>query len=154
MPEFDEKQGTSRLRILLIDRMKPTEQHRNAAEMLRFIATGVAATAVQYLTYFVLLSLTSENIAFTIGFIVSFLFNFVMTTLFTFRVSFSWRRFVGFASSHAVNYLVQLTLFNLFLWIGVPAKWAPLPVYAVAVPISFLLVRLSMLGRRHRHKDK
>lgn len=133
--------------------MNLTERHGNMAQMARFVATGVVATVVQYVVYYVLLPLVSENIAFTIGFVVSFLCNFVMTTLFTFRVAFAWRRFLGFASSHAVNYLVQVSLFNLFLWLGVPPKWAPLPVYAVAVPVSFLLVRLSMLGRKRKSTD-
>jgi hypothetical protein len=35
-------------------------------------------------------------------------------------------------------------LFNIFLYLGLSPKTAPLPVYLIAVPISFLLVRFSM----------
>jgi len=67
-------------------------------------------------------------------------------------VGFAARRFLRFAASHAVNYAVQTVLLNFFLLIGVPAVWAPLPVYAVSVPISFVLVRLSMLGRGRKEQ--
>lgn len=105
---------------------------------------------VHYAVYYALLPVMTENAAFAIGFVVSFLCNFALTTLFTFHVGFALRRFLKFAASHAVNYAVQALLLNFFLMVGVPSVWAPLPVYAISVPISFVLVRLSMLGRKHK----
>lgn len=119
-------------------------------EIIRFGIVGTVAMIVHYGVYYALLPSMTENIAFAIGFVVSFLCNFALTTLFTFHVSFATRRFLKFAASHAVNYIIQALLLNLFLWLGVPSVWAPLPVYAVSVPINFVLVRLSMIGRGHK----
>jgi putative flippase GtrA len=49
-----------------------------------------------------------------------------------------------FTVSHGINYFVYIGLFNFFLWIGVPAELAPLPVYLIAVPVSFLLLRFAL----------
>ena len=43
--------------------------------------------------------------------------------------------------AHGLNFLLHLGLLQLFLWLGVPPQWAPLPVFAVAIPVNFLLVR-------------
>ena len=53
----------------------------------------------------------------------------------------SVKRGVGFALSHAVNYLLHIIILNLVLKIGVPENFAPLPVFCVVIPINFLLVR-------------
>lgn len=34
-----------------------------------------------------------------------------------------------------------MVLLAFMLWLGVPERWAPAPVYCVAVPINFLMVR-------------
>jgi putative flippase GtrA len=113
-------------------------------EFIRFGMVGTTAMIIHYGIYFVLLPLMDRNVAYTIGYFLSFLANFIMSSYFTFRVKPTTRRFIRFLSSHGVNYFVYLGLYNFFYWIGVPAELAPLPVYLIAVPISFLLVRLAL----------
>ena len=43
--------------------------------------------------------------------------------------------------AHIVNYLLHMALLNLFLFMGISKTWAPIPVFAIAIPINFLLVR-------------
>jgi len=45
------------------------------------------------------------------------------------------------AGAHGVNYLLHMVLLNLFIWIGVRQEFAPLPVFAIAIPVNFILVR-------------
>ena len=116
-------------------------------EVVRFGIVGTTAMMIHYGIYYVLLPLMNVNVAYTIGYFLSFLCNFLMSSYFTFQVRPSWKRFVRFAGSHGVNYLVYIGLFNFFLWTGVPKVWAPLPVYLIAVPVSFLLVRLALVAR-------
>ena len=104
---------------------------------------------IHYGIYYVLLPFMSANMAYTIGYFLSFLCNFLMSSYFTFRVYPTWKRLFRFAGSHGINYLVYIGLFNFFLWTGVPEVWAPFPVYLIAVPISFLLVRLAMVAKRN-----
>ena len=75
----------------------------------------------------------------------AYLFNFMMTSWFTFKVRPSWRRFLRFAVSHGINYLIQITIFNISLLLGVSNELAPIPVYIISVPASFLLVRCAMM---------
>ena len=117
-------------------------------EIIRFGIVGVAATAIHYAIYYLLLPHLDKNIAYTTGYLISFLCNFFMSSYFTFKVSPSWRRLLRFAGSHVANYILQMVLLNLFCWMGIPEKWAPLPVYAIAVPVNFLLVRLALMAKR------
>lgn len=110
-------------------------------QLLRFVVVGVLATALHYGIYLLLLNVMSETIAYSIGYVISFIFNFVLTCVFTFRKKASTKKGVGFGFAHLVNYGLHVSLLNLFLWLGVSNVYAPIPVFCVAVPVNFLLVR-------------
>lgn len=110
-------------------------------EARRFIVVGVAAVAIQYGVYLLLLQWLQPVVANTLGYIVSFLFNYIASTKYTFRVKSSARHGVGFAFSHLVNYILQSFLLVFFLWTGLQKGWAMLPVFAICVPTNFVLVR-------------
>lgn len=114
-------------------------------EILRFGIVGTTAMLIHYGIYYVLLPFIDRNIAYTIGYFLSFLCNYLMSSYITFRVKPSFRRFYRFLCSHGINYFMYIGLFNFFYWMGVSAKYAPLPVYLIAVPLSFLLVRYAMV---------
>lgn len=113
-------------------------------EIVRFGVVGVAATAVQYVCYVLLLQWLSPHVANTVAYVVSFCFNYIASTRFTFRVKSNARRGVGFALSHVVNYLLQSLFLSLFLAIGLSETLAMVPVFAVCVPINFVLVRFFL----------
>ncbi len=113
-------------------------------EFVRFGVVGTTAMFIHYGIFYVLLPYMDKNIAYSIGYFISFVCNFFMSSLFTFKVHPTWVHFVRFMGSHGVNYFVYLGLFNFFCWLGVPPRIAPLPVYAIAVPVSFLLVRYAL----------
>ena len=121
-------------------------------EMSRFVVVGLLATAIHYAVYYALLPSMSHNAAFTVGYAVSFLCNYGLSSRFTFRVGASVQRFVGFGLSHATNYFIQILLLNLFIGLGVSEPIAPLPVYVVAVPVNYLMVRFA-LTRTSREGD-
>ena len=116
-------------------------------EMSRFVVVGLLATAIHYAIYYLLLPTMSPNAAFTVGYAVSFLCNYGLSSRFTFRVDTSVQRFVSFGLSHATNYFIQMVLLNLFIGLGVSEPLAPLPVYVVAVPINYLMVRFALTRR-------
>ena len=113
-------------------------------EIVRFGIVGTTSMLIHYGIYYLLLPLMDMNVAYSIGYFLSFLCNFLMSSYFTFKVKPSWKRLIRFTGSHGINYFVYLGLFNFFYWVGVPAELAPLPVYLIAVPISFLLVRFAL----------
>lgn len=115
-------------------------------ELMRFVVVGVLATLLHYGIYYGLMLLINVSVAYTIGYVLSFVVNFYLTSYFTFRKGPTWSRLAGMGGAHAVNYALHMLLLYLFLWIGVSKEWAPLPVYAVAVPVNFLLVRFVFRG--------
>lgn len=117
----------------------------------RFLLVGGLATALHYCLYCLLQCFIEVNVAYTIGYLLSFVANFYLTAYFTFGRRPSWRRAFGFGGAHAVNYLLHLSLLNLFLWVGLPSVWAPLPVFAIAVPVNFLLVRFVFRREEKGH---
>ena len=113
-------------------------------EVMRFAVVGVLATLIQYGVYWALLHWLAPTVAMTVGYAVSFAFNFIASTRYTFRVKASARRGAGFVLSHAVNYVLQMAMLNLFIWTGVAKQWAPIPMFCVCVPVNFLLVRFFL----------
>jgi putative flippase GtrA len=128
--------------------MKAIRDKEQLLEIIRFGIVGTTAMLIHYGIYFVLLPLIDKNIAYTIGYILSFVCNYLMSSYITFHVKPTLRRFYRFLCSHGINYIMYIGLFNFFCWMGVPAKEAPLPVYLIAVPVSFLLVRYAMKSKK------
>ena len=125
-------------------------------EIIRFGIVGVLAVAIQYGVYLLLITLFSDNsslpfsegagvgfplLANCFAYVVSFLFNYVASTRYTFHVRSTARRGAGFTLAHLVNFLLQTLLLALFLRLGLSKPVAMLPVFAICVPINFLLVR-------------
>lgn len=117
-------------------------------EFIRFACVGVLATVVHYGLYLLLVNTVPVNgkiwinIAYAIGYVISWLCNLWLTAHFTFHESITLRRGIGFAVCHLVNFGLHLLFLNLFLKIGVPENYAPIPVYCIVVPINYLLVRI------------
>lgn len=116
-------------------------------EAFRFVLVGGFATVLQYAFYLLFLLFTGANAALTIGYVLSFIANFALTSLFTFRRKATVKRGLGFGLAHLTNYLLQMVLLNVFLSFGIPKTWALLPVFAVCIPINFLLVRFVFKKR-------
>lgn len=117
------------------------ERLKQLPEFIRFAIVGVVATALHYGLYFMLQQVINVNAAYSIGYIVSFIANFYLTAFFTFRKKPSWKKAIGFGGAHLVNYLLHMGLLNLFLGLGLSKPLAPIPVFAIAIPVNFLLVR-------------
>lgn len=127
-----------------------SERKQLKGQALRFGLVGATATALHYGIYYLLQRVMNVNVAYTVGYVLSFLVNFYLTAYFTFRSAPSWKKLTGMGGAHVVNYLLHLALLNLFLWLGVREEWAPFPVFAVAVPVNFLLVRWVFKEKKKR----
>lgn len=110
-------------------------------EFIRFGVVGVLATALHYGIYYFLQSFINVNVAYTTGYVISFIVNFYLTSYFTFGTTPSWKKLVGMGGAHLVNYLLHIILLNVFLYLGVSKAWAPVSVFAIAIPVNFLFVR-------------
>ena len=110
-------------------------------EFIRFVMVGILATALHYGIYFLLQRFINVNIAYTLGYALSFIANFYLTAYFPFGKKPSWSKAFGFGGAHLFNYLLHIGLLNTVLWLGLSKTLAPIPVFAIAIPVNFLLVR-------------
>ena len=89
-------------------------------EVLRFVVVGITAVALQYGVYALMLLVVNAFIANTIGY------------------------GVGFALCHVVNYGLQQLILHTAIALGMAPTLAPLPMFAITVPLNFVLVRLVL----------
>lgn len=117
-------------------------------EAIRFIIVGLIATIIHYSVYLLLNLLIINWVAYSIGYVISFFCNFMLTSKFTFQEKATFKKGIGFGISHLINYLIHLSLFSLFVKLGIPEQFAPIPVFAIAIPINFFLVRFVFKSKR------
>ena len=110
-------------------------------EFVRFGVVGLVATAAHYGIYYILQPYINVNVAYSSGYILAFILNFYLTSYFTFGTKPSWRKLAGMGGAHLINYLLHIGLLNLFLFIGLSKTLAPIPVFGIAIPVNFILVR-------------
>ena len=110
-------------------------------EIMRFGIVGCIATALHYIIYYILKIWLNLNIAYIIGYVTSFIGNYFLSSYFTFNKKANLKSGIGFSGAHLFNLLFQVLLLNIFTYIGINENIAPIPVYAIAVPVYFLFVR-------------
>ena len=101
------------------------QKKETLGELIRFGIVGTTAAAIHYAVYWILQHWIEVNVAYTIGYVISFLVNYYLSAHFTFKEKTS----------------TNIVLFNFFLWIGLSRELAPIAVLAIAVPTNFVLVR-------------
>lgn len=108
------------------------------------------------------------SLAYCIGYGVSFLANYLVSLKWTFKTDGNVQKGLGFAFSHAVNMGMQVLLLHVFLWCGLGSAMAGLmnallpwvvercpflgvaetllllPIFAIVVPMNFLMVRFFL----------
>ena len=128
-------------------------------EIIRFSVVGVLVTAIHYVVYWLLQLVVNVNIAWTAGYIAGFVVNYYLSAYYIFREKTSVENGAGFGGAHLVNYFLQMVLLNFFIWLGFSAEMAPIGVYAVSIPVNFLLVRFvfkhfKRKGSKELEEDK
>lgn len=126
------------------------KNNERVMQFIRFCIIGTCAAAVHYGIYFLLQYWINLNIAYTAGYVISFVGNYFLTNYFTFRTRPSWGKFIGFAGSHGLNYLLHIILFNIFLWAGVHKLIAPPLVMLVAMLAQFSVLRIVFTWNKNK----
>lgn len=114
-------------------------------QAFRFALVGIFATIINYTIYILLQKKGVQyNIAYTLGYIISFLFNYIASTYFTFKTNVTPKKGVKFACAHGFNYFLQIILLNIFINLGINKSISPICVYAISIPVNFLIVRVAL----------
>ena len=112
-------------------------------EFVRFCIVGASATAIHYGVFLLLLKPLTVFYAYSAGYVAGLCFNLLMTSVFTFQEKITLKKTIGFLASHGINYVLHIFFLHLFLFLGIPERWAPAPVYCIVVPVNFILVRMA-----------
>ncbi|WP_407702648.1 GtrA family protein [Trueperella bonasi] len=114
-------------------------------QLVRFGITGVANTAVYYLSYRLFLLVLHYLPAHLLAWVVSVVFSFFMNSYFTYRVRPTWRKFFQFPLTSIVN-LIFTSLGSIFLveTLHVDERYATLIMGILAIPITFSLTTLIL----------
>ena len=118
-------------------------------ELIRFGIVGTTSAAIHYGIYWVLMHWMNVNVAYTIGYILSFLVNYYLSAHFTFKEKTSAKNGLGFGGAHLTNYLLHIVLLNLFLWLGIHRLIAPILVMAVAMMVQYAVLYLVYHFPKH-----
>ena len=116
-------------------------------QFVRFVLNGGLSAAIHYAIYYLLLFFFAANAAYIAGYLISFVNNFFLTCYFTFRKKPSWKRFIGFSGSHALNFGLHVVLFNIFLWMGVHKLIIPFFVMGIAMIVQFFVLRFVFVKK-------
>jgi putative flippase GtrA len=119
----------------------------------RFVLVGVANTAFSYLAYLLLLQVIDYRLAYTVAYVLGLVTGYLANARVVFVASPGARSALGYLASYGVTYLVSVAV----LWLavdraGLSRPLAMLAALAVAVPLSYLLLRRSF-GRHARPSD-
>lgn len=117
---------------------------------MRFALVGVIVTGIHYGIYYLLNMFINVNIAYSVGYIIALCCNFYLSAHFTFNTNVSIKRGIGFLMSHGINYVLHIVLLNFFLWLGLSETLAPIPVFCIAIPINFILVRYVFTSKHFK----
>ena len=115
--------------------------YKSLLVFMRFGIVGVIATALHYGVYLLLKEWAGMNLAYALGYFISFIANYILSACFTFKKKKSVKNGLGFCMAPLFNYLLQAGLLNFFVWLGISETLAPVPVYCIAVPVNFIIVR-------------
>ncbi|GAA4854945.1 GtrA family protein [Actinomycetospora corticicola] len=119
------------------------------AALVRYALVGVVNAATYYAVYLLVLAEVGYLTAHVIGLGVAMVASFFLNCRFTFRLRPTWRRFVLYPASQAVNIAATTIGVVALVGLGVDERIAPLAAAVLAVPASFLAARFVLArGRR------
>lgn len=116
-------------------------------QIIRFVAVGAVNTGVYYGLYRALLTVLPYVAAHIAAFTLSMVVSFFLTSYVTYRTRPTWRKFLLFPLSNAANFVITTAgVYLLVDVLGLASTYAPLLAAAGAIPVTFLVSRLIMLG--------
>ena len=120
------------------------KQDTHIGQFCRFVLVGGIATVLHYGIYLGINALGIPiNLAYTLGYGLSFIFNYIASNYFTFNAIPNAKSGIKFIGAHCCNYLLQMVLLNIYIYIGIPQTIAPIGVFVIAIPVNFILVRIA-----------
>ncbi len=116
---------------------------------VRFVLVGALGTGIQYGIYYLLLDIFQRHwqdlgiltsVAFTAGFIIEMICNYFITSFYTFKMRPSWKNAGGFLFGRAVNYVIQMLLLNVLIWLHISEEYSGILAIMLAGVINYFVL--------------
>lgn len=121
----------------------------------RFLAGGAFNTGSTFVLYWLLLLVVEYRIAYAISFIVGILLSYVINTKLVFRTNYSFRKVILFPLVYLVTYFAGAVVLDLAVSrFGVDTRIAPFICICATLPLTYLLSKLVLAGRRMPAQQK
>lgn len=116
---------------------------------VRFVFAGGVNTVFTYALYLLLLLITPYTIAYAISYFAGIPLGYVLNARFVFHEPLRWRTAFQFPLVYVVQFSLGMLFTVLFVdGLGIDASIAAALGTLVTVPVTFLLTRLIIRGRR------
>ena len=116
--------------------------------LVRYALVGVVNAATYYAVYLAVLGEVGYLTAHIVGLGAAMVVSFFLNCRVTFRVRPSWRRFLLYPASQAVNIAATTIGVVGLVTLGVDERIAPLVAAVLAVPASFVAARFVLSHQR------
>lgn len=121
--------------------------------IIRFGMVGAVNTAVYYGLYLLLHLAMPYLVAHVIAFVLAMIGSYFLNCYFTFRTRPTWRKFLLFPLSNITNFVItSVGLYVLVSVFHLSERFSPLIAAAVAIPITFVVAQLILVGRENAHR--
>lgn len=116
---------------------------------VRFVLVGALGTGIQYGIYYLLLDIFQRHwqdlgiltsVAFTAGFIIEMICNYFITSFYTFKMRPSWKNAGGFLFGRAINYVIQMLLLNVLIWLHISEEYSGILAIMLAGVINYFVL--------------
>lgn len=121
--------------------------------LVRYALVGVVNAATYYVVYLAVLGEVGYLTAHIVGLGAAMVVSFFLNCRVTFRVRPTWRRFVLYPASQAVNIAATTIGVVGLVTLGVDERIAPLVAAVLAVPASFVAARFVLARQRPARED-
>ena len=117
--------------------------------VVRFVLVGAFGTGLQYGIYYLLLDIFQRHwqelgvltsVAFTAGFIIEMICNYFFTSFYTFKMRPRWKNAGGFLFGRAVNYVIQMLLLNVLIWLHISEEYSGILAIMLAGVINYFVL--------------
>lgn len=121
-------------------------------QFLMFLVLGLVNTFNgTWIAFVYSLFITNVNISFICGYLTSLVIGFFLNSYFVFKEKTSFANFIKFAISYIPNFIIQnLGVYVMYNILQFPKIIAFALAAAVAVPITFLLLKVFAFGKKSK----